>query len=160
MNWSRLKSATKCLGRCVSTQTLRPAYVKHKIPEKRSFLHVSVHRQLVIVYIFILFLRASSLMNILRNEELQRLKNGREWPEIKPGDSISIDKKPYMTSTETETVKGVVIAKTNKQGDSALRILNVRKKNQNCILYKPVFCNYYFRFGTNGRLSTERRSSA
>lgn len=64
-------------------------------------------------------------MNILRKEEFERLKNGREWPQIRPGDSVAIEKVPYMTSKETETIKGVVIAKTNRQGDSALRLLNV-----------------------------------
>jgi ribosomal protein L19 len=56
------------------------------------------------------------------------LKNGRQWPQIKAGDSIQIEKLPYMTSNETEVIKGVVIGRTNKLVDSTVRLLNVRLK--------------------------------
>jgi len=36
------------------------------------------------------------------------LKNNREWPEMKAGDSIRVERLPYMTLTETNIIKGVV----------------------------------------------------
>jgi hypothetical protein len=56
---------------------------------------------------------------------MERLKVGKKFPDIRAGDSIQIEKYPFMTSEETVIVKGVVIAKTNKRGDSAVDILNV-----------------------------------
>jgi len=69
--------------------------------------------------------RASSLLQILRKEEFVRAKNGREWPEINSGDSILIERRPYMSSNEPVQIKGVVIAKTNKLFDSTITLLNV-----------------------------------
>jgi hypothetical protein len=65
------------------------------------------------------------LLDKLRNEEFQRLKNGRQWEFLRPGDSIEIEKAPYQTSKETEVVKGVLIGKTNRLSDSMIRIINV-----------------------------------
>lgn len=41
------------------------------------------------------------------------------------GDSIQIEKLPYITAKETDIIKGLVIAKTNRASDTALRLLNV-----------------------------------
>ena len=64
-------------------------------------------------------------MNILRNEEFENLKAGRQYPKFQPGDSISVEKLPFITAKETHTVKGVVIAITKRASDTAVRILNV-----------------------------------
>jgi len=53
------------------------------------------------------------------------LKAGRQYPEIRAGDSISIEKLPFITAQESHIVKGVVISVTNRLSDSALQILNV-----------------------------------
>lgn len=42
---------------------------------------------------------------MLKNEEFKKLKNGREWPEIWSGDAIEIERKLFMSSTETEKIK-------------------------------------------------------
>ena len=98
--------------------------LKHKVPQKRYY------RNLFLLSIFqnshhIIFDRASKLLNILRNEEFEKLKAGRQYPKFRPGDSISVEKLPYITATETHTVKGVVIAITKRASDTAVRILNV-----------------------------------
>eukprot|EP01039_Chlorochromonas_danica_P006047 gene6047-6660_t len=80
-----------------------PRRVKHRIPQKR----------------------ASKLLNELRIEEFEKLKNGREYPRIRAGDSIQIEKLPYMTAKETEIIKGVVIAKTNRRSESQMIVANV-----------------------------------
>lgn len=46
--------------------------LKHKIPQKR----------------------ASSLHTALKAEEFERLRNGRQWPGIRAGDSIEVDVRP------------------------------------------------------------------
>lgn len=77
---------------------------KHKVPQKR----------------------ASKLIGILRQEEVEMLKKGKTAvPQIRAGDSISIEKYPYKTSEETDIIKGVVIGVRNKLADSALELLNV-----------------------------------
>lgn len=68
--------------------------------------------------------RASSLLHLLRNEEFEKLKNGRKWPEIKAGDSIEIKKLPFLSSTVAETVKGLVISKVNRASDTSVTIIN------------------------------------
>ena len=65
------------------------------------------------------------MLGELRVEECARVKNGRNYPEIRAGDSIMIEKLPYMSSKEVDIIKGVVLAKTNRLADSSLRILNV-----------------------------------
>lgn len=75
---------------------------KHKVPQKR----------------------ASKLLNELRTEEFSKLKNNREWPEIRAGDSISIDMLPYVTATQADTIKGVVIAKVNRASDTSVTLIN------------------------------------
>ena len=64
-------------------------------------------------------------MNELKNEEFLRLRDGREFPHIRAGDSVLIEKLPYVSATEPDIIKGVVIAKTNKASDTAIRVINV-----------------------------------
>jgi ribosomal protein L19 len=61
----------------------------------------------------------------LQKEELESLKNGRKFPTIRPGDSISIDKLPYMTAKEPDVIKGMVIGITRRNSDTSIRMLNV-----------------------------------
>ena len=71
------------------------------------------------------FCRASKLLNELKAEEFEKLKNGRTFPKIKAGDSVQIEKLPYVSAKEADTVKGVVIGVTNRASDTALKLLNV-----------------------------------
>ena len=64
-------------------------------------------------------------MNELKEEELDTLKNGREFPRFRAGDSIEIEKLPYMSATTPDIIKGVVIAKCNRASDSNITLLNV-----------------------------------
>lgn len=36
------------------------------------------------------FLRASKLLNELKSVEYEKLRNGREWPQIRAGDAIEV----------------------------------------------------------------------
>lgn len=72
--------------------------------------------------------RASSLLTELKAEEFEQLRNGRKYDDIRAGDSIAVDRLPFSSSKEVETIKGVVIAKTNRASDTAIKILNVRQK--------------------------------
>ena len=92
---------------------------KHKVPQKR----------------------ASKLLNILKQEEFTGLRGNREWPEIKAGDSVVIEKLPNMSSTEPNVVKGVVIAKTNRASDTAITLLNVEHGTpivRRLVMYSPL----------------------
>ncbi len=71
--------------------------------------------------------RASKLLNELRVEEFNNLKAGREFPEIHTGDSVEIEKLPFMTSKDTDIIKGVVIGKVNRASNTSLKLLNVRQ---------------------------------
>ena len=106
-------------ARALSTTSTQAPRQKHKIPQKR----------------------ASSLLNMLRNEEYEKLKNGREWPRIQAGDSIEIHKLPYMTASQPDIIKGLVIAKVNRASDTSVLMINnefgtpvVRR----IILYSPL----------------------
>jgi large subunit ribosomal protein L19 len=86
-------------------------------------------------------IRASSLLNQLKTEEFEKLKKGRQWPEIRSGDSVVIEKLPYMSSNEPIVVKGLVIAKTNRASDSALTLLNVEHGTpvvRRIVMYSPL----------------------
>ena len=92
---------------------------KHKIPQKR----------------------ASSLLNLLRNEEYEKLRNKREWPEIRAGDSIEIHKLPYMTATQPDIIKGLVIGKVNRASDTSIMLINNEHGTpifRRLILYSPL----------------------
>lgn len=65
------------------------------------------------------------MLNTLKNEEFERLKNGRQWPLILAGDSVVIERLPYMSSNEVSTIKGIVISNVNRASDSSITILNV-----------------------------------
>lgn len=88
--------------------------------------------------------RASALLNILQKEEYERLKNGRQWPEINSGDSVMIERLPYITATEPEILKGVVIAHVKRNSDTSLTLLQSEYGTpyQRCIpLYNPLITN-------------------
>jgi ribosomal protein L19 len=73
--------------------------------------------------------RASKLLNELKNEEFEKLKAGRSFPEIRAGDSVEIAKLPYISSKDADTIKGVVIGVTNRASETAIKLLNVREKS-------------------------------
>ena len=80
-------------------------------------------------------------MNILQKEELERLKNNRVYPNVQPGDSVAIEKLPFMSSTEPEVIKGVIIAKVNRLSDTALTLLNVEHGTpvvRRIVMYSPL----------------------
>ncbi len=79
-------------------------HVKHRIPVKR----------------------ASKLLNELRQEEYETLKNGRKWPEFRAGDAIEIEKLPFMTAPKANIIKGVVIGISRKASATNIKLLNVR----------------------------------
>lgn len=64
-------------------------------------------------------------MSILKEEGLQELKAGREWPQFRAGDAIEIHKLPYVSATVPDVIKGVVIGVFNKKMDASLLLLNV-----------------------------------
>lgn len=120
-----LSSVLRPAARALSTSVAQAPRIKHKIPRKRYYIIESSLAKLTIRLLCCITRRASSLLSILQNEEYTRLKNGRQWEKILPGDSVEIEKVPFTTSSEVEVVKGVVIGLTNKLGDSRIRILNV-----------------------------------
>lgn len=66
------------------------------------------------------------MLSELKVEEFQKLKNGRSFPEIRAGDTVEIEKLPYVTSTEPDIIRGLVIAITNRASDTSIRMINVR----------------------------------
>lgn len=90
--------------------------------------------------------RASKLLNILQYEEFERLKNGREFAGIQTGDSVQIDRLPYMSASEPDIIKGLVIGVVNKRSKSetALKLMNVEFGTpvyRRVILYNPLHKN-------------------
>lgn len=71
-------------------------------------------------------------MQSLKDEEFEKLKNGRNWGNIQPGDTVQIERLPYISATQPDIFKGLVIAKVNRKSDSAIRILNVSCKQIVC----------------------------
>lgn len=55
------------------------------------------------------------------------MKNGREFAGIQTGDSVQIDRLPYMSASEPDIIKGLVIGVVNKRSKSetALKLMNV-----------------------------------
>mmetsp|Transcript_23016 Transcript_23016/g.33673 ORF Transcript_23016/g.33673 Transcript_23016/m.33673 type:complete len:168 (+) Transcript_23016:97-600(+) len=85
--------------------------------------------------------RASKLHLQLKLEAFEKLKNGRQWPEIKAGDAVEIKRLDYMTATEADTIRGVVIAVTSRFSDSAISILNYEYGTpffRRIVLYNPL----------------------
>jgi len=88
--------------------------------------------------------RATYLYSILKQEAFEKLKNGRQWPEIWSGDAIEIERKLYMSSEETEKIKGVVIAQSNRFSDTSITILNYEGGSpiiRRLVLYGPTITN-------------------
>ena len=79
-------------------------------------------------------------MTILKEEGLQALKAGREWPDFSAGDAIEIHKLPYMSATVPDVIKGVVIGRFNKhmRMDASLLLLNVSNILFSCAKYLPL----------------------
>ena len=73
----------------------------------------------------LLFFRASSLLSILRDEEYYKLRAGRAWEHIQAGDTVEVERVPYLTAPKNEIVKGLVLRKVNKASDTFISILNV-----------------------------------
>jgi len=96
-------------------------HVKHKVPQKR----------------------ASALLGSLRSELFDKLRK-RDFSLIRPGDSVLVERLPYMSSNEPDKIKGLVIAKTNRLSDSSLVLLNsengtpVRRR---ILMYSPLVQN-------------------
>jgi large subunit ribosomal protein L19 len=81
------------------------------------------------------------LLNILKNQEYESLRNGREWPEVRAGESVVIEKLPYTTSNEPNIIKGLIIAKVNRASDSAITLLNVEHGTpvmRRIVMYSPL----------------------
>ena len=117
---SYFSNSSRCL--MLQVHTFATKAIKHKPPQKL----------------------ASTLLSQLRTQEFEKLRNGREWPRILAGDSIQIDKLPFVTSTTMETVKGVVIAKTNRSSDTAVTIVNNEHGTpviRRLVLYCPLIKN-------------------
>ncbi|RYH06777.1 hypothetical protein EON65_42475 [archaeon] len=72
-------------------------------------------------------------------DELELLRNGRQYPEIKAGDSIQIEKLPFATSKEVDIIKGVVIAKTSKMTESSIYLANVSDLERDYCLLLHLF---------------------
>jgi ribosomal protein L19 len=64
------------------------------------------------------------------------LKNGREWPEIKPGDAIEIERVEFVTAKDTYKIRGVVMGKTRRSSDSSLMVINVSRVFPSIIVHK------------------------
>ena len=69
--------------------------------------------------------RASSLYDILKKEEKERLASGRVYPELVSGDSVRIEKLPFASAEKPDVITGVIIAKYNKSYDTRIDVLNV-----------------------------------
>jgi ribosomal protein L19 len=119
---ARFFSETTATANTSPINDLRKPHQKHKIPRKR----------------------ASSLLNTLRNEEFEKLKDGRQWPEIRAGDSVQVDHLPTISSKDPVKIRGVVIAKVNRSSDSSLTILNVEggtPVERSIKMYSPLITN-------------------
>jgi ribosomal protein L19 len=95
---------------------------KHKVPQKR----------------------ASFLLNILRNEEFTKMRKNRDYQSIRAGDSVLVERLPYMSSNEPDKIKGLVIAKINRASDSALVLLNSEHGTpikRRILMYSPLVQN-------------------
>lgn len=84
------------------------------------------------------------MLGMLRAEEWQSLKKEKDYSAVQPGDSVLVERLPYMSSNEPDKIKGVVIAKTNRASDSALVLLNsehgtpIRRR---ILMYSPLVQN-------------------
>ena len=100
----------------------RTTRMKHKIPQKR----------------------ASKLLNELEREEFEKLRNNRDFSHVRPGDSVLVERLPFMSSNEPDKIKGLVIAKVNRNSDSALTLLNSENGTpikRRILMYSPLVQN-------------------
>lgn len=63
----------------------------------------------------------------LQQEEFVKLKGNRAWPDFKAGDSVQISRLPHISANEPELLKGLVISKTNRLGESTATIINMEQ---------------------------------
>ena len=96
--------------------------VKSIKPQKRGIIKICCNTSSLLLFHH----RANILYNTLKNEEFEKLKNGRDWGDIRPGDSVEVEKLPYMTALTPDIIKGVVIGIRNKFSDTGFTIINVR----------------------------------
>lgn len=85
--------------------------------------------------------RASSILNVLKNEEFSKLKDGRNWPEVKAGDSVEILRLPFKTAPRPDVIRGLVLGKYNKFSDTHLMIANNEYGTpifRNITIYNPL----------------------
>ncbi len=103
-------------------------------------------------------------MEILKKEELEKLMNGRVYPQIRPGDSVAVEELPYATAKTTDIIKGVVIAKTNRNIDTMIHLLNVEYGSsvlRKVRIFHPLVKGITIlepRFGYKHRKTLRRRS--
>ena len=119
MSSSSSSSAAATVNSGNSNSTSTP---KHKVPQKR----------------------ASFLLNILRNEEFTKMRKNRDYQSIRAGDSVLVERLPYMSSNEPDKIKGLVIAKINRASDSALVLLNSEHGTpikRRILMYSPLVQN-------------------
>ena len=103
-------------------EVARTTRMKHKIPQKR----------------------ASKLLNELEREEFEKLRNNRDFSHVRPGDSVLVERLPFMSSNEPDKIKGLVIAKVNRNSDSALTLLNSENGTpikRRILMYSPLVQN-------------------
>lgn len=65
------------------------------------------------------------MLNQLKNETRDEIKNGRVYPDFRAGDSIEVHKLPYMTAKKVDVIKGVVIRRVNKGHETSAMMVNV-----------------------------------
>lgn len=84
------------------------------------------------------------MLNILKTEEFIKLKQGREWEDIRAGDAVEVEKLAYITAPVADKFRGLVISKTNRGSDSAITIINSEYGTnivRDVVLYSPLIQN-------------------
>lgn len=66
------------------------------------------------------------MLNQLKQEEFEKLKNGRKWDQINAGDTVEVERLPFVSANKPEIIKGLVIARVNRASDSSITLINVR----------------------------------
>ena len=98
------------------------ATTKHKVPQKR----------------------ASAMLSVLRTEEYTKLRKARDFSAVRAGDSVLVERLPYISSNEPDKIKGLVIATTNRSSDSALVLLyseHGTPTRRRILMYSPLVQN-------------------
>lgn len=72
------------------------------------------------------------------------MRKNRDYQSIRAGDSVLVERLPYMSSNEPDKIKGLVIAKINRASDSALVLLNSEHGTpikRRILMYSPLVQN-------------------